>query len=101
MRRLRFYRGPGRLGLASESGFDMGGETDSFQWLEEDTEQVLSWQTEQDARTATYLSSLPTYAAFNERVTMLGDTGSLIAPKFAGGRWFRVLIPDGQNLQVL
>jgi len=79
----------------------MSAGTDSFQWLEEDTGKVLAWQAEQDALTATYLSSLPTYTAFNERLSALGDTDSLIAPKFAGGRWFRVLTPEGQNLQVL
>ncbi len=74
---------------------------DAFRWLEEDTERVVSWQTAQDALTTTYLSSLPAYAAFSERLRALGDTSSLIAPKFAGSRWFRVRVPDGENFQVL
>jgi prolyl oligopeptidase len=74
---------------------------DAFAWLEEDTEQAVSWQTTQDALTAKYLDSLSSFAVFRERLCALGDTDSLIAPKFAGGRWFRVRVPEAENLQVL
>jgi len=74
---------------------------DAFRWLEDDTEPVLSWQTAQDSLTGRYLSSLPAFAELTERLSALGDTASLTTPKFAAGRWFRVRVPDGENLQVL
>lgn len=74
---------------------------DAFRWLEEDTEPVVSWQTAQDVLTTTYLASLPSYAAFSERLSALGDTSSLTTPKFAGGRWFRIRVPDGEDFHVL
>jgi len=74
---------------------------DAFRWMEEDTERVVSWQTAQDALTTTYLSSLPAYAAFSERLNALEDTSSITTPKFAGGRWFRARVPDGEDLHVL
>jgi prolyl oligopeptidase len=74
---------------------------DAFRWLEEDTERAVSWQTAQDVLTTTYLSSLPSYTAFSERLGALGDTSSVMTPKFAGGRWFSARVPDGEDLYVL
>ncbi len=74
---------------------------DEFAFLEEDSERAVAWQTAQDARTAEYLSCLPSFRAFSAQLTALGDSDTLVAPKFAGGRWFRVQVPDAENLQVL
>jgi prolyl oligopeptidase len=74
---------------------------DEFAWLEEDSEQAMAWQTAQDARTAQCLSALPCFPFFSEQLNALGNCDSLITPKFAGGRWFRVQVPDAENLQVL
>lgn len=74
---------------------------DPFKCLEENTEPVVSWQSAQDSLTTSYLSALPSYAFFGERLRALGATNMLTAPKFAGERWFRARIPEGENLQVL
>src|SRR5262249_53781998 len=58
-------------------------------------------QTAQDALTAKSLAAFASFAVFREHLRALGDTDSLITPKFAAGRWFRVRVPDGENLHVL
>lgn len=74
---------------------------DPYHWLEEATEQVLEWQTAQDALTTAYLASLPGYARFGERVARLASSQDVMAPKYGGGRWFRQWLPDGEELPVI
>ena len=74
---------------------------DPYRWLEEDSEESLSWQTAQDKLSAAYLSALPTYAGFLDRLATLGTTNVLSVPRFSGGRWFRRRLPEGEDLEVL
>ena len=69
-------------------------------WLEDDTERVLAWQSAQNARAVAHLAALPAYDRFAGGAFASG-IGEVIAPRFAGGRWFRQVIPPGQSCAVL
>ncbi|KAK0359690.1 hypothetical protein LTR94_030313, partial [Friedmanniomyces endolithicus] len=62
---------------------------DPYRWLEEDDDPaVIAWQSAQDDLTQNYLDALPTLGDFADRVRTIGETDDVIAPTFAGGRWF-------------
>lgn len=69
-------------------------------WLEDDAESVLAWQAAQDAFALTHLSALPAHDHF-ARGALASGTLDLTAPRFAGGRWFRQVVPPGQSCAVL
>jgi prolyl oligopeptidase len=75
---------------------------DSFRWLEDDSDEVLGWQTAQDELTQAYLDKLPAFRPFLDRMQALGAAdGVTIIPTFAGGRWFIRRVPEGENLGVV
>ncbi|KAA9012033.1 prolyl oligopeptidase family serine peptidase [Sphingobium limneticum] len=75
---------------------------DPYRWLEEDDDPaVIAWQSAQDDLTQNYLDALPTLGDFADRVRTIGETDDVIAPTFAGGRWFRRHVPEGQDLTVV
>lgn len=74
---------------------------DPFRWLEEDADPVVAaWQDAQDRHTQAYLTGLPAFAPFAERLAAIGSTEDASVPHFAGGRWFRTRVPDGEDLSV-
>jgi len=75
---------------------------DPFRWLEEDADPVVSaWQTAQDELTQAHLVGLPAFRPFADRLAAIGATEDPTVPVFAGGRWFRKYVPDGENLAVV
>ena len=74
---------------------------DPYAWLEEDNPPVLAWQSEQDALATACLTALPGYAACAARVAALHANQDVLAPKYAGGRWFRQRVPQGEALAVI
>ncbi|MBK8597832.1 MAG: S9 family peptidase [Holophagales bacterium] len=70
-------------------------------WLEEETETVLSWQAEQDARAASWLAARPGFADLCERIAALDSNQAVSAPQYGGGRWFRQRVPEGEDLAIL
>ncbi|NIJ35982.1 prolyl oligopeptidase [Sphingopyxis panaciterrae] len=75
---------------------------DPFRWLEEDADPaVTAWQAAQDALTQAHLVGLPGFGAFSDRLAVIGAKEDPTVPIFAGGRWFRKYVPEGQNLAVV
>jgi prolyl oligopeptidase len=75
---------------------------DAFRWLEEDADAaVAEWQRAQDELAQTYLAGLPASESFAERIAAIGETDDVTIPTFAGGRWFKRYVPDGQDLAVV
>lgn len=74
---------------------------DPFRWLEDDTAPVMDWQTAQDDLTQAHLAGLAGYHPFAERLAAIGAVEDPAVPVFAGGRWFRKYVPDGENLAVV
>lgn len=70
-------------------------------WLEEETEEVLSWQAKEDARAASWLAARPGFAELSERIAALDPNQAVSAPQFGGGRWFRQRVPEGEDLAVI
>jgi prolyl oligopeptidase len=70
-------------------------------WLEEETETVLSWQAEQDARAASWLATRPGFAGLSDRIAALDSNQAVSAPQYGGGRWFRQRVPEGEDLAVI
>ncbi len=73
------------------------GFADPYRWLEDDSEEVAAWQREQESLTDTMIGGWPHLAALHASVgAFVADgTGSgnwMVepAPRFAGGRWFRL-----------
>lgn len=74
---------------------------DPYCWLEEETARNLDWQSAQDALAAGYLAALPAHAAMRGRIEAMQPSSAVLAPKFAGGRWFRQRVPTGEAFAVL
>ncbi len=77
--------------------------SDPYAWLEEESERSIDWQSRQDALATNHVRSLPQYAtllAQNLESANASRLGSF-TPTFAGGRWFRNWMPDGQDCDVL
>ncbi|WP_447752547.1 prolyl oligopeptidase family serine peptidase [Sphingopyxis fribergensis] len=75
---------------------------DAFRWLEEDADAAVgAWQHAQDELAQTYLAGLPAFESFAERIAAIGETDDVTVPTFAGGRWFKRYVPDGQDLAVV
>lgn len=75
---------------------------DAFRWLEEDADMaVAEWQRAQDNLAQTYLAGLPAFESLAERIAAIGETDDVTVPTFAGGRWFKRYVPDGQDLAVV
>lgn len=75
---------------------------DSFRWLEEDDDaEVTAWQTAQDAFTQAYLSDMPGFGVFADRIAAIDEGEYLNVPQFAGGRWFKRNVPEDENLVVI
>ncbi|HWV61490.1 MAG TPA: prolyl oligopeptidase family serine peptidase [Sphingopyxis sp.] len=75
---------------------------DAFRWLEEDADTaVAEWQRAQDALARAYLAGLPASESFAGRIAAIGETDDVTIPTFAGGRWFKRYVPDGQDLAVV
>lgn len=74
---------------------------DPYRWLEEESPEALAWQAEQDALTQDWLKARPAYDAFTRQVTALNDALNIGIPRYAGGRWFRQYVPEGQDLGVV
>ena len=70
-------------------------------WLEEDAEPVISWQAEQDAFAVSWLAARPWFARLSERIAALDASQNVVAPQYAGGRWFRQRVPEGEKLAVV
>jgi len=77
------------------------GYVDPLRWLEEDQSDVIAWQTAQDDLARAHLSSLPRYATFLQKLQSMGASDDIVLPLFAGGRYIRRFIPDGQDLEVV
>lgn len=69
-------------------------------WLEDDTEHTLAWQAARDAQAARRLTALPAYERFASDA-LASAASEVTAPRFAGGRWFRQVVPAGQPCAVL
>lgn len=74
---------------------------DPFAWLEEETDETLSWQAQQDALAASWLEARAGDAALRERIAALVAGDDVVAPQYAGGLWFRQRVPEGEDLAVL
>lgn len=75
---------------------------DAFRWLEDDADAaVAEWQRAQDDLAQTHLADLLTFESFAERIAAIGETDDVTVPIFAGGRWFKRYVPDGQDLVVV
>jgi prolyl oligopeptidase len=75
---------------------------DPFQWLENDTQEVLAWQTAQNELARNYLQSTPGWDRLRSIVKRLyANAFWHWAPQRFGSRWFRQHIPDGARLAVL
>jgi prolyl oligopeptidase len=75
---------------------------DPYRWLEDDSEEVRHWQTEQAELASSYVREWPHLEAFRNLVARYstGIFGSV--PRFAGGSWFRDHTPeDGSYPQVI
>jgi len=69
--------------------------------LEEDDAQVLAWQAAQDDVATAYLTGLPGYAPLGDLLRALGSSSGVAAPQYSGGRWFRQVIPAGDELAAI
>jgi prolyl oligopeptidase len=75
---------------------------DSFQWLEEDTEEVLAWQTAQNELACDYVRSVAGWTRLRATVQELyANAFWYWAPERFGDRWFRRRIPKGASLAVV
>lgn len=70
-------------------------------WLEDNSDSALAWQAAQDTLASAHLSALPAYRRFAGRASPVSDGSELAAPRFAGGRWFRQVVPPGQSLPAI
>lgn len=73
---------------------------DPYQWLEQDTAEVLAWQAEQNQAARDHIRSWPHFDAVRRAVLPYAKfdlTGADDeAPALAGGRWFTKGVPEGR-----
>jgi prolyl oligopeptidase len=75
---------------------------DPYRWLEDEAnEGVRHWQAAQDELARRHLASLPRYSEFLSKLRAMGASEDAVMPVFAGGRYVRRFIPDGQDLEVV
>ncbi|MBV9847462.1 MAG: S9 family peptidase [Kutzneria sp.] len=68
---------------------------DPYRWLEDDTEEVRSWQRAQRELADAWVLQWPHYERLREMVAHLHVDHRPVLPRFAGGHWFRVHLPRG------
>ena len=74
--------------------------TDPLKWLEEETPEVLEWQSRQDHFAQDWINSRPAKSRADSLLAAMPRIDS-DSPKYSGGRWFRIRTPENQNLQVI
>jgi prolyl oligopeptidase len=75
---------------------------DPFVWLEEDSDpDVLAWQSAQDEMASAYLTRLPQYQGFVDKLQTMGSSEDDLLPTFAGGHYVHRFVPEGQDLAVV
>ncbi|RYG79724.1 MAG: hypothetical protein EON59_15805, partial [Alphaproteobacteria bacterium] len=75
---------------------------DPFVWLEEGSDpDVLAWQSAQDELAHAYLTRLPQYQGFVDKLEKMGSSEDSLLPMFAGGYYVHRFVPEGQDLAVV
>lgn len=69
--------------------------SDPYRWLEEDTAEVRTWQTEQASAASAYVEAWPYFDAVKDLVDELHRERFNVLPVHAGGRWFRMDFAPG------
>jgi prolyl oligopeptidase len=70
--------------------------TDEHAWLEEDSEEALAWERAQDQATDRHLLRWPGHDRLREQVARADVASRIFAPVFSGGRWFRLVVLEGE-----
>ena len=68
---------------------------DPYRWLEENTDEVRQWQTEQAKLAADYVRSWPHYETVQKSVAHFWEQRPGPVPRYAAGKWFRTERPEG------
>ncbi|MES2496005.1 MAG: prolyl oligopeptidase family serine peptidase [Pseudomonadota bacterium] len=72
-----------------------------YQWLEEDSDEVLRWQAAQNVLATRTVEQWPHFSQLTSCVSLFTTARKLSAPRSAGGRWFSLHTPDGATQAVV
>ncbi len=73
---------------------------DPYRWLEGNTEEVRLWQRAQGEIAADYVRDWPHFEALRQSVAHFSAARFGSVPRFAGGRWFRMITREGSDAQL-
>lgn len=68
---------------------------DPYRWLESESEEVARWQREQAELATAAAKEWPHFDRLREIVTRFSGEGRVALPRYAAGKWFRVLAGEG------
>lgn len=70
-------------------------------WLEGDSEATRNWERAQDGEAVRYLRRWPGRERLREQVARADVASRVFAPTVSGGRWFRLVVLEGEGEPVL
>jgi prolyl oligopeptidase len=69
--------------------------SDPYRWLEQDSDEVRRWQRVQADLASAHVREWPLFDRLQEAVTRFNTERFVPLPRYAGGRWFRMEMPEG------
>lgn len=68
-----------------------------YAWLEANSSEVRAWQRQQAERASAHVREWPCFPDVRRLLERFEDERFATVPRFAGGRWFRMLVPEGSS----